>query len=86
MRTIWLRARGSRLARAAAATVAAGFLVASCSPSAISTAPGTSAPAGRSGSASHPSSVISLNAISTLRSLFNRADGHPRLVLIFSPT
>ena len=28
----------------------------------------------------------SLNAISALRSLFNRAYGHTRLVLIFSPT
>jgi hypothetical protein len=30
--------------------------------------------------------VISLTQISTLRSLFNRDNGHPRLVLIFSPT
>ena len=30
--------------------------------------------------------VISLTSISTLRALFNRADGHARLVLIFSPT
>jgi len=30
--------------------------------------------------------VISLTQIATLRSLFNRDDGHPRLVLIFSPT
>jgi len=29
---------------------------------------------------------MSLNQISTLKSLFNRDDGHPRLVLIFSPT
>ncbi len=38
---------------------------------------------------SHPavsSRVIALNQMSTLRALFNRADGHPRLVLIFSPT
>jgi hypothetical protein len=86
MGTVWRRARGARLARAALAAVAAGLLAASCSPSWTSTAPGAAAPAGRSGSASHPGSVISLNAISTLRSLFNRADGHTRLVLIFSPT
>ena len=80
------KAKGSRLAWAIAGAVAAGFLAASCSPSPTSTMPRTSAPATRSGSVSHPSGVISLNAISTLRSLFNRADGHTRLVLIFSPT
>jgi hypothetical protein len=42
--------------------------------------------AARPAAASRPSGVISLNAISTLRSLFNRADGHTRLVLILSPT
>jgi len=30
--------------------------------------------------------VITLNHISTLKSLFNKDNGHPRLVLIFSPT
>jgi len=83
------QARGSRLARAALAAVAAavsGLLMVACSTSPVSTAPGASAPAARSGAASHPGGVISLNAISTLRSLFNRADGHTRLVLIFSPT
>jgi len=29
---------------------------------------------------------MSLNKISTLKSLFDRDNGHPRLVLIFSPT
>jgi hypothetical protein len=85
------KASGSRPARAAAmvavvATIACGLVAAACSPSSVSTAPGTSAPAARSGAAAHPSRVISLNAISTLRSLFNRSDGHTRLVLIFSPT
>jgi hypothetical protein len=85
MGTVRRRTRGSRLA-AVVAGVAAGFLAASCSPSPVSTAPGTSAPASRSASVSHPGGVISLNAISTLRSLFSRADGYTRLVLIFSPT
>jgi hypothetical protein len=86
------KASGSQPARAAAAmvavvaTIACGLVTAACSPSSVSTAPGTSAPAARSDAAAHPSRVISLNAISTLRSLFNRADGHTRLVLIFSPT
>jgi hypothetical protein len=83
------KARGSRPARAVAAMVAAavcGLLAVACSPSSVSSAPGTSAPSGRSGATAHPAGVISLNAISTLRSLFNRADGHTRLVLIFSPT
>jgi hypothetical protein len=31
-------------------------------------------------------SVISLNDISALSTLFNRDTGHPRLILIFSPT
>ena len=29
---------------------------------------------------------MSLNQISTLKSLFSRDNGHPRLVLILSPT
>ena len=82
-------ARGSRPARAALAGAAAavsGLLMVACSTSPVPTAPGASAPAARSGAAARPGGVISLNAISTLRSLFNRADGHTRLVLIFSPT
>jgi hypothetical protein len=81
-------ARGSRPARAVVAAVTAvvcGLLMASCSPSPASTAPGTPAPA-RPAASAHPGGVISLNAISTLRSLFNRAGGHTRLVLILSPT
>jgi hypothetical protein len=65
----------SRLAVVTAA--AAGLVLASCSPGAPGTGPGTSS---RSGG------VISLTGISTLKSLFNRDNGHPRLVLIFSPT
>jgi hypothetical protein len=40
-----------------------------------------------SGSAAGSSaSVITLNKIDTLKSLFNHDDGHTRLILIFSPT
>ena len=87
-------ARGSRPARAVITAVIAavsGLLMVSCSSSPASTAPGTSAPGvstapARPAASSRPGGVIALNAISTLRSLFNRADGHTRLVLIFSPT
>jgi hypothetical protein len=79
------KARESRPARAVMAAVTAvvcGLLLVSCSQSPASTA---SASAARP-AASHPHGVITLNAISTLRSVFNRANGHTRLVLIFSPT
>jgi hypothetical protein len=71
---------------AAVTAVASGLLLVSCSPSPASTAPGASASAAPPAATSHPHGVIELNAVSTLRSLFNRADGHARLVLIFSPT
>jgi hypothetical protein len=45
----------------------------------------TAPPVGQ-GAASRSGGIISLNEISTLKSEFNRDDGHPRLVLIFSPT
>ena len=94
MASAWREAGGSRSARVALTALTAvvsGLLMVSCSSSSVSTPPGTTAPAvstapGQSGNTSRPVGVISLNAISTLRSLFNRADGHTRLVLIFSPT
>jgi hypothetical protein len=76
MRIAWRKRLMSRAA-AVAAAVAAGSVLVSCSPGAPTTGPGT---ASRSGG------VVSLTGISTLRSLFNRDNGHPRLVLIFSPT
>jgi hypothetical protein len=66
----------SRLAGVIAA-VAAALVLASCTPA---------APAASPGAASRSGSVISLNDISALKSLFNRDDGHTRLILIFSPT
>jgi hypothetical protein len=77
---------GPRRAWRSVAAVAAGFLLASCSTNPASTVAGTSAHAGQPATGSHRSTVSSLTGISTLRSLFNRADGHTRLVLIFSPT
>jgi hypothetical protein len=56
---------------------------ASCSiPSALPS--GGAHPAGRATAAS--GRVITLSSIGTLKALFNQADGHARLVLIFSPT
>ena len=61
-----------------ATAVAAALLLASCTPTSHTT---------RSGAGStHGGSVISLNNITTLKSLFDRDGGRPRLVLIFSPT
>ena len=76
MRVAWrerLRPRSAMVVAAAAA----GLVLTSCAPT---------APAGGKGAASPSGGVISLTTISTLRTLFNRDNGHPRLVLIFSPT
>ena len=83
MRIVRRKRLASRAAVVAAA-VAAGSVLASCSPAAPTAGPGaaTSGP----GAASRSGGVVSLTGISTLRSLFNRDNGHPRLVLIFSPT
>jgi len=67
-----------------AAASAAGLAVASCT---TGTAPGGQAVASPGpGSVARGGGVISLTGISTLKSLFNRDNGHTRLVLIFSPT
>jgi hypothetical protein len=67
-----------------AAASAAGLAVASCTPGAAPAGQAVASPG--PGTAARNGGVISLTGISTLKSLFNRDNGHPRLVLIFSPT
>jgi hypothetical protein len=69
--------------RIAGAAVALGLLAASCS---AQPAPGASGASRAAGHKLASGGVLTLNRMSTLRALFNRADGHVRLVLIFSPT
>jgi ABC-type glycerol-3-phosphate transport system substrate-binding protein len=64
------------LARTVAAAFAATMLVTACS-SGGGAAPSAAGAQGR---------VIALTKMSVLRTLFNRDQGHARLVLIFSPT
>jgi len=77
MRVAWRKRLRLWPARVIAAAAVSLVLV-SCTQTAPPIVHGTAPP--RSGE------VISLNQISTLKSLFNRDDGHPRLVLVFSPT
>jgi len=81
MRIAWRKGLPPRAA-AVAAGVAACSVLASCSPGTAGAGAAPNIP----GTASRGGGVISLTRISTLRSLFNRDNGHPRLVLIFSPT
>jgi hypothetical protein len=81
MGTAWRARAASRPAWVMAAAAAAALVLAAC---ASSLSPGSGATPGHGGSRS--GAVITLNNISTLRTLFNRDSGHPRLILIFSPT
>lgn len=76
MRVAWCTRLRSRLA-AVVAVAALGFALASCAQAAPAAGPGAASGSGR---------VVSLTQISVLKSLFNRDNRHPRLVLIFSPT
>ena len=77
------RARpGWRPAWGMAAAAAAVLALAACT---SSLAPATSSGHGH-GAGSQSGKVITLTGISTLKTLFNRDSGHPRLILIFSPT
>jgi hypothetical protein len=82
MGTAWRARAASRPAWAITAAVAAALVLAAC---ASSLSPGGPAPAPGRGGGSR-GGVITLDNISTLRTLFNREAGHPRLILIFSPT
>jgi len=83
MRVAWYTRLRSRSA-VVAATGAASLVLASCTSAAPAAGPGTASRGPNT--ASRSGEVTSLNQISTLKSLFNRDNGHPRLVLIFSPT
>jgi hypothetical protein len=78
MGTTWRARVGSRVAWGMAAVLC----LAACT---STLAPASSSGHGRD-AVSQSGSVITLNHITTLRTLFNRDAGHPRLILLFSPT
>jgi hypothetical protein len=71
------RRLGRRSALAIAATLSTILVLASCTSATSGQGPADAARSAR---------VISLTKISTLKALFNRDVGHPRLLLVFSPT
>ena len=83
MRIAWRKRLRSQSA-AVVAAAAAGLVLGSCTSAPPAASPGATSPG--SGGVSRSGGVISLTGISILKSLFNRDSGHPRLVLIFSPT
>ena len=74
--THWWRHRRRRPGGAMVACLAVILVLAAC----------TSAGSGRKAGADPDTRVISLTEIATLKTLFNHDDGHPRLVLLLSPT
>ena len=82
MGTSWRARLGSRSVWGIAAATAAIAGLAACT----STLTPAASSAGHGGGVSQTGKVITLNQITTLRTLFNRDSGHPRLILIFSPT
>ncbi len=82
MGTAWRARLGWRSAGWLAAAAAVLALVACTSTRTAA----TSSSGQSSGAASPPGQVVTLNHITTLRTLFNRDAGHPRLIMIFSPT
>ena len=83
MGTAWRARLGWRSARWLAATTAAVLALVACTSTRTAA---TSSSGQSSGAVSTPGQVVTLNHITTLRTLFNRDAGHPRLIMIFSPT